>query len=260
MNSARHQLHYIASNLRRGRYVDAYVVSLVTAAFVVSSLVGDILSVNLRWAVLLSGVGLLVYRVTLPDGGAAPLLQDRSAFDRGQLLQRLGAARELWIFAPTGANVLSTQNCDRLRDSILSRRDGRVKVVLLNPAREAAVTIAATQLDANIDYPVQDVRSALGATLAQLERMCAWEVPGMLEYRLFDFNPGFSLVAVDPHLPSSWLIVEFHAVHNVSTSNRMHVQLTRSVEERWFSYWVGQFSSIWDAAKPISEMGSIDQA
>jgi hypothetical protein len=245
------ELRRIIRNIRDRQYIDAYVISFVAIAFAATSIFGDALPVNWRWAALLGGVGLLVFQITLPDERADLILHDRSSFDQGLLIERLADAQELWVFAPTAVNVLSAQNCDRLRGSILSRSDGVVKIVVLNPEKEPAVDIAARQLDGYIDYPVQDVRSALRATLGQLERMCSWDVPGRLEYRVFHFNPGFSLVIVDPHLKSAFLIVEFHALHNVSTSDRMHLELTPSAGGRWFSYWSCQFSSIWEAAAPV---------
>jgi hypothetical protein len=32
-------------------------------------------------------------------------------------------------------------------------------------------------------------------------------------------------------------------------SSRMHIELTRATSEQWYSYWLGQFDRIWQAAQ-----------
>jgi hypothetical protein len=74
----------IGRDLRHLHNIDAYAVALIVFVFAVLSVAGDILPANARWAVLLLGVGVLVFRVTLPDryeGSADDVLKDRSAFE-----------------------------------------------------------------------------------------------------------------------------------------------------------------------------------
>ncbi len=108
----------ISHDLRHLRNIDAYAVALVVFAFAVLSVVGDVLPANTRWAVLLVGVGLLVFRVTWPDryeGTADDVLKDRSAFEDKPFPARLREASELWVFAPSGINLLAPQNCETIR-------------------------------------------------------------------------------------------------------------------------------------------------
>ncbi len=78
--------------------------------------------------------------------------------------------------------------------------------------------------------------------------MAAWHVNGSFEYRLLDYNPGFSLVAIDPSARDGRLIVEFHGFHNEATSSRMHMELARQQSDHWYAYWSEQFNRIWEAA------------
>jgi hypothetical protein len=80
--------------------------------------------------------------------------------------------------------------------------------------------------------------------------MHAWKARGSFDYKLLNYNPGFSLVAVDPSSRNGQVIVEFHGFHNEATSSRMHIELTRQQSERWYTYWTEQFQRIWDAAAP----------
>jgi hypothetical protein len=241
----------IGRDLRQLRNIDAYAVALMVFVFAVLSVTGDILPVNARWAVLLVGVGVLVFRVTLPDhheGSADDVLKDRFSFEGQPFSARLRNGRELWVFAPSAINLLAPQNCDTIRTTILANPDGVMRVVVLDPAAESAVQFTSRQLDDSLDYPSQLFRSSLEATIRQLQRMAAWRERGDPEYRLADYNPGFSLVAIDPGTRHSVVIGEFHGFHNQVTNTRMHIELTQATSEPWCTYWLGQFEQIWQAA------------
>ena len=241
----------VGHDIKNRRYVDAYSAAFVAFVLAVLSLVGDIVPDQLRWAALLAGVGLLVLRITIPDGSRVnfdELLNDRFAFDANPLTNRLKNAKEIWVFAPTAVNLLSAHNCEILRTGPLCRPDGAVRVVVLDPANDVAVKLATHQLDDSVDYPVQDFSASLQATTHMLETMTAWQVNGSIKYRLLDYNPGFSLVAIDPNTRNGRLIVEIHGFHNEATSSRMHIELTRQQSDHWYSYWAEQFNRIWEAA------------
>jgi hypothetical protein len=242
----------IGRDLRQLRNIDAYAVTLIVFVFAVLSVAGDILPVNARWAVLLVGVGVLVFRVTLPDhyeGSADDVLKDRSSFEDKPVSARLREASELWVFAPSAINLLAPQNCDTIRTTILANPDGVVRVVVLDPAAETAVQFATRQLDDSLDSPSELFRSSLEATVRQLQRMAAWQERGSFEYQLAGYSPGFSLVAIDPGTRHGVVIVEFHGFHNQVTNTRMHIELTRAISDQWYTYWLGQFERIWQAAQ-----------
>lgn len=242
----------IGKDLKRRKHLDAYAVATIAFVFAAMTVVGDAVPEQLRWAALLAGVGLLVYRITLPDTNAEAvdeLLNDRTAFDDNPLPSRLKAAREVWVFAPSAVNILSANHCELLRRGPLSRPDGIVHVVVLDPAEETAVQLATRQLDDSLDYPIQEFRTCLDTAIRQLHLMADWPISGTLQYGLLDYNPGFSMVALDPRARHGCVIVEFHAFHNEATSSRMHFELTRRKSERWYSYWIEQFDRIWQTSK-----------
>jgi hypothetical protein len=248
-------LHRIACDLVSRRHIDAYVVTLFACIFSILSLIGDILSDSLRWAVALAGIGILVYRITTPAGPgglADAILRDRSSFEERPFATRLHTAREVWIFAPSAVNVLSPQYCDILRNTVLARPDGVVKVVVINPQEDAAVRLAIKHLDDTLDQPLQLFRSSLSSTILQLRRMATWHTPGNFEYRLLDFNPGFSLVIIDPTLAHGTAIVEVHGFHHEVTTSRMHLDLTREISRHWYAHWLDQFDHIWQSAESVT--------
>ena len=122
-----------------------------------------------------------------------------------------------------------------------------MRVVVLDPSRETAVQLATRQLDDALDYPIQDFAACLQTTTSLLRSMAAWQVSGSFEYRFLDYNPGFSLVAIDPSSRTGRIIVEFHGFHNESTSSRMHIEITRNQSDHWYGYWTDQFNRIWEA-------------
>ncbi len=239
----------IGRDLRNRRYVDAYVVAFVAFILAGLSLAVDIVPDQVRWAALLAGIGVLVLRITIPESAGSTmdeLLNDRFAFDVNPITDRLRNAREIWVFAPSGVNFLSAHNGELLRTGPLSRPGGVVRVVVLDPAQKAAVQLATRQLDEALDYPLQNFTASLQATMHLLRAMAAWQVRGSFEYRFLDYNPGFSLVAIDPSSRNGRLIVEFHGFHNEATSARMHIEITRHQSDHWYNYWTDQFNRIWE--------------
>lgn len=242
----------IGRDIGARRNIDAYVVTAAALVMAVLSLVGALIPVNLRWTVLLAACGLLVYRVTVPPvapGAADGLLADRTAFDVVPLADRLDGAVELWLFAPSAISFLSPANCDVLRRRVLRRDSGRLRVVVLDPDRTDAVAVASQQLDGAVAYSVQHLGPSLAAVVPLLETIRAWDVPGQVEYRLLGFNPGFSIVAIDPERPNGRIILEFHGVRNESTAHRMHLELSRTNSPHWYAYWLDQLTHIWATAR-----------
>jgi hypothetical protein len=245
--------HRIGRDLKERRHIEVYSIAFVTFVLAVLSLVPSIVPDELRWAALLAGVGLLVLRITIPEGLAYTmddLLNDRFAFDTLPLSERLKDAKEVYIFAPSAVNILSAHNCELLRTGVLNRPDGMVRVVVLDLKHESVVQLATRQLDDSLDYPIQDFRASLEATTRQLGIMASWHLQGSFEYRVLDYNPGFSLVCVDPTSRKGHVIVEFHGFHNEATSSRMHIEISRQQSEHWYTYWTDQFARIWDASLP----------
>ena len=252
-------LRRIGRDLRQRRHIEAYAVAVVSVALAVLSLVGDVGGdesgwADARWAAVLGALALLTYHGTRP----APLvdlddvLHNRSAFDEVPFASRLQDAREVWVVAPTAVALLTNDTIRHLRNHVLGHRDGLVRVLVLDPERPEAVALAHEQLDEAVDYPALDVPDGLAATVSLLDVMAGWDVAGRVEHRFARYNPGFSMVAINPHGQGGTLIVELHGVRNESLSSRMHVEVTRARSEQWFVYWRDQMHHLWDTARAPS--------
>lgn len=235
----------VAHDIRERRHLEAYSLFLVTLAVTVVGVIGDLPN-RVVDPVLLAGLAFLILWTTGQRAGESgaggsldTVLLDREAF--GSFSELLDDATELWMYAPTGVNVLLRHTADIRR--WMERRGTSARVVVLDPD-SVALDATRMQLDQSTDFD-----SALKASLATVARLDALD---RFQLRLLATNPGFSLVVLDPRRVGGRLIVEFHGFQDGSIGDRMHVEIRRSQSLHWFEYWVGRFEAIWDAAREPS--------
>jgi len=242
----RRYFRQILVDFRARRYIDLYASVAVTVAAAIALLVGADLSGDLRWSILFAAIGILLLRsmAQLRPAVRKELLLDRNAYAEFPVDQELAQARDVWLFAPVGSNFLTGERCEILRRGPLSHSDGSVRVILLEEIKIEDPRGA--QLDSLLDYPVQRAAEAIHEMHGRMNAMGQWKVAGSFAFGTVSINPGFSMVAIDPGRRTSSLTVEFHGFRNSSISSRMHIRLTRE-DERWYSYWIGQFEAMWGA-------------
>jgi hypothetical protein len=223
----------------------------VAVALAVLSLIGDVVPEGLRWSVVLASLGLLVYRLTLVDSevDVEAVLRSRLAYEEVTFPSRLRGARTVWIFGPSAVNLLSGTAANELHRTVLSRADGLLRVLVLDPGATDAVALASRQLDDGLDHPAKPLAAGLADTLDLLTTIETWRKQGDFEYRLAPLNPGFSILAIDPKEKQGVIIVEFHGCHNESTESRMHIELGRRSSEHWYEYWIDQFEALWEMSR-----------
>ncbi|MEU4400691.1 hypothetical protein ACIQH6_21750 [Micromonospora orduensis] len=237
----RRRIRHILTDLRHRRFIDLYATTAVAFVFAALLLVGADLPDSVRWSLLFAGLGFLLLRLAFANHREDRFL-DRSDYDRNPVTEDLRTARDVWIFAPVGSNFLTEERCDVLRRGPLARPDGTVRVVVLREF-DAGDPIS-EQLDALLDFPVQRAADSLRETRARLASMRQWTVQGTFAWGEIGFNPGFSLVAVNPHAAGGYANVEFHGFRNDAIRSRMHIHLTRD-DGQWYTYWLDQFEEIW---------------
>ncbi len=245
MERMRRRWRQVLDDVRRRRFLDLYATTLVSLGFAVVLLVGADLPDSVRWSVLFAGMGFLLLRAALAHHREERFL-DRSDYDRRPITEDLRRAKDVWIFAPVGSNFLTEERCDVLRRGPLARDEGAVRIVVL--AEFDAGDAMSEQLDALLDHPVQKAADSLRETRARLAAMAQWPVNGTFAYGDIAFNPGFSLVAVNPHGAGGYVNVEFHGFRNDAIRSRMHIHLTRD-DGPWYTYWLDQFEAMWRSAR-----------
>jgi hypothetical protein len=237
--SGRRAFRRLAEDLREVRNIEAYAISTLAAALTIFTIVGSP-SPQLFNAVALACLAFLVFSTTRQRaagqaGGLAEVLRDRDSYATFE--QLLDGATELWMYAPSGVNVLRRHAGDIRR---WVQGGGRLRVVVHDPAAGTIEAVRA-QLDDNTDFGDDLTRS-----LDSLDKLAA---TGGVEYRLLPLNPGFSLVVVNPQQRGGRIIVEFHGFRDESISDRMHIEIHRAESTHWFGYWLGRFEAIWAAAR-----------
>ncbi len=250
METIKRTIQRILSDIRARRNIEAYVVTVIAIAFAVLTVAGDLVPDSLKMAAILAALGLLVFDLTVPEQAALSLdeiLNDRSHFR--PLPERIKGARKLWIYGPSAVNILNQENTLAIKDSILSHADGEFRVIIQDPDAKGAMDILVQQLDNSLDFQLQELPAAIQITLSILRKLAGWKVSGTFEHRLLAFNPGFSMVVIDPDKNSGVAIVEFYGFYHEHTASRMNIEITRSQSERWFTYWVSQFDRMWEAAR-----------
>lgn len=233
----------IRGALRRGRDLEVRVITAAALIFAPLSLFGDLISIDMQLAVCTVGIGLLVQRLAPREPGLR--LRGREEVLRADVYERLRSAREVWMFAPSGQNFLSTVNRAALREHVLAREDGLLKAVILDPGLSTMVETATRHLGG--DHSTRSFAEALRWSYTELSMLCGGGVMGRGAVRLLGFNPGFSVVAIDPSSRNGVLIVEFHGFRNPSSAARMHLRLTPA-DGVWYGYWLGQFEQLWEVA------------
>ncbi len=244
----------IFKDIRTLNHLDVYVISIAAISFAILGLFPNVVSDDVRTAIMLAALGLLVFNISVPKTRASDideLLNDRAAFP--PFNERLKGTRKLWIYAPSAANILNGDNMESIRKEILAHPDGELRVIVQNPANTEAVNILTYQLDESVDFPVQRLTTELSNSLARFDQVKSWKregrFNGTFDYHLLDYSPGFSLVILNPDKSNGSVIVEMHGYHNESTVSRMNIEIKKQESERWFTYWVSQFDHMWTESK-----------
>jgi len=242
-------------NIKQRRFLAEYGLVLALLLVVILQFFDDLLDAKFIMNLIMGALVVLILDITERNQGERGLdayLHTRD--ELGSFRQRVDGARRLWIFAASAANILDGDNLDAIRAHIMTRKDGELRVVLLDPGSNA-VADAKRQIDEHVTYQVQELRDQLNRTMnTRFDMIRKWGLPGKFEARVLDFNPGLSMVLMDAHRSSGTAIVEVYGFGQESTSKRMSVEIKAAESAVWFEYWVDQYERMWEMAKPLDTL------
>lgn len=251
----------VLNDLKQRRFVAEYSASLAIVVVLALELFSDLLSEQIVLNIMLAVLLVLLLDITTRNRGEQGLdayLHTRD--ELGPFRERLKNARRVWIFAASAANILGGENLDAIRTHIMARKDGELRVVVLDPGSKA-VSDAKRQIDDHITYQIQELREELRTTLtSRFDRIRSWKLPGKFEARVLDFNPGISMVIIDAFRSSGQAVVEIYGFGQESTNNRMSVEIKADESAVWFDYWTDQYERMWEIAKPLESLGGAPDA
>jgi|GEM_PF-615208 len=265
MQGVKNLFQTIINDLRRGRHLETYAVVVIGIILIVLDLFGSALVADDKLTVIIAALLILMFRsrsdLSSADIAASTqqviqeiqknieahveldqVLQDRQSYE--PFREFVQDATVLWVYGASGINVLKNT---RDLNSIVSKPNGQLHVIIQDPTEAASMNVLHQQLDKYNDLQ-SDIQSTL-FTLAALAR----QYSGKMEHRLLDYSPGFSLLVVDPDGPNGRLSVEFYGYRNDEIEERMHIIITRQQSQYWFEYWAKQFQIMWDHAKPPAQ-------
>lgn len=235
----------IFKDISEGRHLESYAVTAVALILAVAGLLDNAVPDSMKLAVILAALALLVFQSTTPKEKNVDLdsvLQDRQSFSPFRDFIRGG--QELWVYGPSVGNVV--RNDPDIKREILDR-GGRVRILMQNPD---APIMGYLPDQYNEIHPLKE---DIQTTLRTLDNLAKRVNVGTLEYGMIDYNPGFSLVVVDPDGANGRLVVEFHGYATDAIVDRMHIVITRQQSQHWFEYWARQFEGMWQARRDTKE-------
>jgi hypothetical protein len=74
---------------------------------------------------------------------------------------------------------------------------------------------------------------------------------GRIEVRVIDYLPPWTIIAVNPFSPTGAMFVHLTAFR-VPNEVRPSFELSASDDEKWFTFFLEQFESVWEVAEPIN--------
>jgi len=240
----------IFADIGQLKNLDNYLVTGLAILFAVLGLVGDSISDDLKMSIILAALGILVFSLTKPEQEVKTLdtfLNDRTALPK--LSDSLQTTEELWIYAPSAANILRGDSLGIIKQNILDNPKGHLRVLLQNPHEKIAVDMLVEHLDKGvIEQNNQSMPEEISNTVRQLNALQNRENKGKLSYGILRYGLGFSVIIFNPNKATGYVILEIHGFLNQDTRSRMHIRIERSESEYWFNYWLTQMRDMWDSA------------
>lgn len=256
LNSIKRTLARIWADILAQRNIEAYVVAALAIVLAVLGVGGDWVSPEVKLAVILAALGLLVFNLTVPE--QEPLNLENVLVTRSTatpLLDRIKGAKTLWIYAAFPINMLNDATLHQIRQEILNK-GGQVRVIMQDPSYPEAVNILKKQLLESLDFSFEsygEIETLAHITLERLKSVKTWKFTGTFELKLLQYGPGFALIVIDPYEKNGVVIPEIYGFHNEFYGSRMNLQLTRYLSEHWYNYWVSQFDYMWNEARKPGE-------
>jgi Domain of unknown function (DUF5919) len=132
------------------------------------------------------------------------------------------------------------------------RAGAALRIVIIDPDSSAPVEAVARTL--GVTSPayyrprVESTMDILGA-LASLPGTA-----GRIEVRLLPFVPTFGMYLIDPATPDGLVYVEMYQHRSLEPNPCFGLRAER--DGRWYRFFVNQFDTLWDSARPVALPGS----
>lgn len=93
-----------------------------------------------------------------------------------------------------------------------------------------------------------DISSTCEKNLTRLDRLSRKATSGKLEYRVVDFLPPYTIIVIDPDLPSGKMYVRLSSFRTPN-KERPTLEIAKRDDNEWFQFFVNQFELMWAASE-----------
>jgi len=169
--------------------------------------------------------------------------------------------RVLAVKAPALDDDLRAASDIRLVGVTLSRTV-RDLVLLLDRRLRAGAVLRVVLIDPDSNAPLEAVARTLGVSSPEFYRPRVAStmdilaglgaMPGMtgrIEVRLLPYVPAFGMYLIDPTLPDGRAYVELYQHRSLEPNPCFSLRPDR--DGRWYPFFVKQFDTLWDSARPV---------
>ena len=123
------------------------------------------------------------------------------------------------------------------------------KFLLTDPESPAVEVIPSLSTTRTTDFRRKDIR-------ASIERLSPTVETGNAEIRLTKYVPPFSLIVSDPYSHRGRVQICLFS-YNISPNERPYFVITRSMDLKWYDFFINQFNMLWqDANKVVIDSNS----
>ena len=252
-------IRYIWNDIRKGQNLDVYITALLSVIVAILGTFG-IANLSVISSAVLATLALLSISVLTNrkeneelqkniDGLNSSRVTDQLPFtreyDRLELRNRVKIARKMFFWGFSWTTTIPT-----LGESILEGINNGLdlRFLLVEPSTASAkMAVFGGSLTDESDFDL-----SLKTSLLRLIRLQQSTSAEKLEVRTADFFPPYRIIAIDPHLPTGYMIIRLTSLRDYRTKAPV-IEIKKTDNQEWFDFFVQQFEYIWAKSKPPTE-------
>lgn len=173
---------------------------------------------------------------------------DSIFLDRNRYLpfnELTASARKIYLVGPSLVNIFN-QWSEYFQDTKLREQGATIQAIILNP-QSPAVESAANCVNQSFDTIKNEIETTQLRVREILESKELWKY-GKLELKTFSTYLNFSMVLIDPDLPSGKIFIELIG-YRAGLHNIPHVELLPSRDKKWYEFYLRQYKQIYESSE-----------
>jgi hypothetical protein len=154
--------------------------------------------------------------------------------------------KELWVLGKDLSELMSRFGAQIQQEAIGKKK--RFRFLVMDPSDQSLIKVAAAGSYLNPDVQTQE--AIIRQTLDILKRITEGVPQNAIEVRLLSCYPTNSYVILDYNKEHGQIVVEPFG-NKITSAERQHMVLRRTVDTQTFAFHLKQFETMWKDAKPL---------